>query len=145
MVDVSAKPETVRSATASALVTMSAITADTIGGGAESKKGDVLQVARMGGIAGAKQCASLIPLCHPVRMTGITVDFEFVDLQTLRIVATVDAVDRTGVEMEALSAVSAAALTVYDMCKSLDRGMEIRAIRLESKSGGRSGDYRRQG
>jgi cyclic pyranopterin monophosphate synthase len=144
MVDIAAKPESFRVARASGRIRMEAATATVIRSGGTGK-GDVLAVARLGGIAGAKQAALLIPLCHPVRLTAIGLDFRFVSETELAIEATVSAVDRTGVEMEALAAVTSAALTVYDMCKSIDRAMEIGAIRLEEKSGGRSGHYRRQG
>lgn len=143
MVDVAYKPETFRQATASAAVVMAKATAAMIRDG-KFAKGDVLQIARLGGIAGAKQTSNVIPLCHPVRLTSVEIAFEFASETTLAISATATAVDRTGVEMEALSAATTAALTVYDMCKSVDRGMEIVSVRLESKSGGRSGDYRRQ-
>lgn len=144
MVDTAAKPESLRFALASGRVQMQAGTAIVIRGGTAGK-GDVLGIARLAGIAGAKQASQLIPLCHPVRLTSVTVDFDFPSETELSIMASVSAVDRTGVEMEALAAVSAAALTVYDMCKSIDRAMEIGPIRLEEKRGGRSGHYRRQG
>lgn len=143
MVDTAAKPESLRFALASGRVRMRAGTATVIRGGTAGK-GDVLGIARLAGIAGAKQASQLIPLCHPVRLTSVTVDFDFPSETELSIKASVSAVDRTGVEMEALAAVSAAALTVYDMCKSIDRAMEIGPIRLEEKRGGRSGHYRRQ-
>jgi len=143
MVDIAEKPETLRQATASAVVVMAGSTGVMIREG-KSSKGDVLQVARLGGIAGAKQASCLIPLCHPVRLTSVEIAFTFLSETRLGISATAAAVDRTGVEMEALAAATAAALTVYDMCKSVDRGMEIESVRLEAKSGGRSGDYRRK-
>lgn len=143
MVDVAVKPETFREASARGVVEMRAETADMIRRGGLGK-GDVLGVARLAGIAGAKQAAAWIPLCHPVRLTSVQLEFGFEPDNRLWILASVSAVDRTGVEMEALTAVSAAALTVYDMCKSVDRDMQILSLRLESKRGGRSGDYRRE-
>jgi cyclic pyranopterin phosphate synthase len=105
-------------------------------------KGDVLGVARLAGIQAAKRTADWIPLCHPLRLTGVDVELA-VDGNTVAITATVRAFDRSGVEMEALAAVSAAALTVYDMCKAIDRGMVIGDIRLEEKRGGTSGTWKR--
>jgi len=105
-------------------------------------KGDVLGTARLAAIAGLKRTAELIPLCHPLRITGVDVALE-VGREAVSIRATVRAYDRTGVEMEALTAVAVAALTVYDMCKAVDRGMRITEIRLEEKSGGKSGDWHR--
>ena len=142
MVDVGAKPETERTATASGTVTMRPETLALIRGNGLAK-GDVLAVARIAGITGAKQTAALIPLCHPLPLTGVTVDFAFPDGSTLAITATARVFGRTGVEMEALVAVTAAALTVYDMAKAVDRGMTIGAVRLEAKTGGRSGDFHR--
>jgi cyclic pyranopterin phosphate synthase len=107
-------------------------------------KGDVLEVARLAGIMAAKRTGELIPLCHPLPITSAAVDFAFFDDATLRIEATVRVFGRTGVEMEALTAVSVAALTVYDMCKAVDRVMTIERVRLEEKSGGRSGTFRRE-
>jgi cyclic pyranopterin monophosphate synthase len=141
MVEVGQKPETAREAIASATVVMARETARTINAG-RIGKGDVLGIARLAGIQGAKRAAELIPLCHPLRLTGVDVDVRVED-QLVRIVATVRAFDRTGVEMEALAAVSAAALTVYDMCKAIDRGMVISEIRLEEKRGGKSGTWTR--
>ena len=106
-------------------------------------KGDVLQVARLAGIMASKRTPDLIPLCHPIHLNSAELEFEFVDDQTLRAVATCRATDRTGVEMEAMTSVSVALLTVYDMCKSVDRGMVVSEIRLEQKSGGKSGEFRR--
>ena len=106
-------------------------------------KGDVLAVARVAGIQAAKRTPDLIPLCHPLPITSATLDFAFLGDRELHIEATVRVVGRTGVEMEALTAVSVAALTVYDMCKAVDRVMTIEQIRLEEKSGGRSGTFRR--
>ena len=145
MVEVGAKPETAREAVASGFVRCSPDTAARIGSG-ELEKGDVLAVARLAAIAGLKRTPELIPLCHPIRITGVDVELELVrDPEPgVQIRATVRAFDRTGVEMEALTAVSVAALTVYDMCKAIDRGMQITWIQLESKRGGRS-DYRAPG
>src|SRR4029077_1372579 len=104
-------------------------------------KGDVLEVARLAGIMAAKRTSDLIPLCHPLPLTSVQLDFAFVGEDCLRIEATAKVVGRTGVEMEALTAVSLAALTVYDMCKAVDRSMRIEQIQLEEKSGGKSGHY----
>lgn len=142
MVDVSAKAESARTATASALVRMRAETLALIQNRALAK-GDVLEVARLAGIMAAKQTGDLIPLCHPLGLDGVELDLNPFDDQTLRIVATVRNHGRTGVEMEALTAVSIAALTVYDMCKSVDRGMRIDQVQLDVKTGGRSGTYHR--
>jgi cyclic pyranopterin phosphate synthase len=142
MVPVGAKPETARSATASGVVTMAAATARMIRAG-KAGKGDVLGVAQLAGIQAAKRASDLIPLCHPLRLTGIAVELRVIR-NTVAITATVTAFDRTGVEMEALAAVSAAALTVYDMCKAVDRGMTIGAIRLDEKRGGASGTWTRK-
>ncbi|MBN8523992.1 MAG: cyclic pyranopterin monophosphate synthase MoaC, partial [Planctomycetes bacterium] len=105
-------------------------------------KGDVLAVARIAGIQGAKRCADLVPLCHPLALDGVDVELRL-GRDRVRIRATVRCTGRTGVEMEALAACSAAALTVYDMCKALDKGLVVTDLRLEAKSGGRSGDWRR--
>jgi len=142
MVDTSAKPETERVARASGKVRMSAATLQLIRDKGMSK-GDVLEVARLAGIMAAKKTGELIPLCHPLPVTAVAVDFSFEGDSTVRIEATAKVVGRTGVEMEALTAVSVAALTIYDMCKSADKSMTIDAIRLEEKSGGRSGHFRR--
>jgi cyclic pyranopterin monophosphate synthase len=141
MVDTSAKPETLREAKASALVRMAADTATLIREGGLSK-GDVLGVARLAGIMAAKRTGDLIPLCHPLPITAATVDFSFPADDTLRIDTTVRVFGRTGVEMEALTAATVAALTVYDMCKSVDRVMSVERVRLEEKSGGRSGHFK---
>src|SRR3954453_15641950 len=138
MVDTSAKPETQREAKASALVRMQPVTLTLIRDKAVAK-GDVLAIARLAGIMAAKRTGDLIPLCHPLPITSATVDFSFPADDTLQIDATVRVFGRTGVEMEALTAVSVAALTVYDMCKAVDRVMSIERVRLEEKSGGRSG------
>jgi cyclic pyranopterin phosphate synthase len=142
MVDVSAKPETLRAARASGQVRMAAATAALIRDRAVAK-GDVFEVARLAGILAAKRTGELIPLCHPLPLNAVSVDFTFESDTLLRIEATARLVGRTGVEMEALTAVSVAALTVYDMCKAVDRGMIIERIRLEEKSGGQSGTFRR--
>jgi cyclic pyranopterin phosphate synthase len=104
-------------------------------------KGDVLEVARLAGIMAAKKTAELIPLCHPLALDSVQVSFDFPDDATVRIQSEVRVTARTGVEMEALTAVSVAALTIYDMCKSVDRGMTIASIALEEKSGGKSGHF----
>jgi cyclic pyranopterin phosphate synthase len=142
MVDTSAKPETLREAKASGLVRMQPATLALIRERGLAK-GDVLAVARLAGIMAAKRTGDLIPLCHPLPLTSAGLDFVFESETTLAITATVRVFGRTGVEMEALTAVSVAALTVYDMCKAVDRGISIERIRLEAKSGGKSGDYRR--
>lgn len=142
MVDTSAKSETLREARASGRVHMAPATLALIRDRGVAK-GDVLEVARLAGIMAAKRTGDLIPLCHPLPLTGVQVDFRFEGEAVLHIEATARVVGRTGVEMEALTAVSAAALTVYDMCKAVDRGMTIERIRLEEKSGGKSGHYRR--
>ncbi len=144
MVDTSDKPETHRLARASGTVRMAPATAALIRDRALAK-GDVLEVARLAGIMAAKRTGDLIPLCHPLPITSATVDFAFEGDDRLRIEATVRVFGRTGVEMEALTAVSVAALTVYDMCKAVDRVMTIERVRLEEKSGGRSGTFRRDG
>ena len=145
MVDVGAKAETIRSATAEGHVRMKPETLALIESG-NAKKGDVIATARLAGIMGAKQTANLIPLCHPLMLTKIAVDIEADSaLPGLRVVATTSLSGRTGVEMEALTAVSIACLTIYDMAKAADREMEIGAIRLVEKSGGASGDFKRGG
>jgi cyclic pyranopterin phosphate synthase len=142
MVDVGDKPVTRRVARASGQVRMSAQTLALIQQ-KRAAKGDVLEVARLAGIMAAKRTSELIPLCHPLPLESVTIDFAFPDERTLAIETTVHVEAKTGVEMEALTAVSVAALAVYDMCKSLDRGMTIGPIQLEEKSGGRSGHWRR--
>src|SRR5262249_3068690 len=137
------KPETLREARASGMVRLAPTTLKLIRDRALAK-GDVLEVARLGGIMAAKRTGELIPLCHPLPITAVTVDFEFPSEDSLRIESRVRVFGRTGVEMEALTAVSVAALTVYDMCKSVDQGMTIERIRLEGKSGGRSGSFQRE-
>ncbi|HNW95693.1 MAG TPA: cyclic pyranopterin monophosphate synthase MoaC [Anaerolineaceae bacterium] len=143
MVDVSAKEDTAREALASALVRMLPQTLALIQTG-EMPKGDVFACARVAGILAAKRTPELIPLCHPIPITLVSVDFEVMGQDTLRVTARVKTSSRTGVEMEALTAVSVAALTVYDMCKAVDRGMQILQIQLEQKSGGKSGDFLRE-
>ncbi len=143
MVDVSAKDETAREALASALVRMRPETLALIQAG-EMPKGDVFACARVAGIMAAKRTPELIPMCHPIPITKASVDFEVLAEDKLRITARVKSTYRTGVEMEALTAASVAALTVYDMCKSVDRGMQILQIQLEQKSGGKSGNFLRE-
>jgi cyclic pyranopterin monophosphate synthase len=133
-----------RTARASGLVQMSPATQKLIRD-KSVVKGDVLEVARLAGIMAAKRTDALIPLCHSLPLDGVTIDFDFPGNDTVRIQSTVKVTARTGVEMEALTAVSVAALTIYDMCKSADRGMTIGEIRLEEKQGGRSGHYQRKG
>jgi cyclic pyranopterin monophosphate synthase len=142
MVEVGAKPETARVAVASGRIEMARATAGAIRRG-RIGKGDVLGVARLAGIQAAKRTAEWIPLCHPIRLTGIDLDLRVVG-ESVVITATVRAFDRSGVEMEALAAISAAALTVYDMCKAIDRGMRITDIRLDEKRGGKSGTWLRE-
>jgi cyclic pyranopterin phosphate synthase len=142
MVDVGAKPETQRVARASALVRMLPATLALIRDRSVAK-GDVREVARLAGILAAKKTAELIPLCHPLPLTSVEVSFTFDGDCALRVEATARVFGRTGVEMEALTAVSVAALTVYDMCKAVDRSMTVERVRLEEKSGGKSGDFRR--
>ena len=141
MVDVSAKPETERVATATGSVLMAKATLDLILAGGV-KKGDVLSVAQLAGIMGAKRTPDLIPLCHPLALTSVTVELACdPGRNAVDITATCRLKGRTGVEMEALTAVAVAALTVYDMCKAVDRAMRIEGIRLLHKSGGKSGVY----
>jgi cyclic pyranopterin phosphate synthase len=142
MVDVGEKAVTERQAIAGGRIGMASETLRLITEG-NVGKGDVLAVARLGGIMAAKRTDELIPLCHPLSLTSITIDFiPDNDASEIKIMAAVKARDRTGVEMEALVAVSTAALTIYDMCKSYDRSMIISDIRLLEKSGGKSGHYR---
>ncbi len=141
MVDVSGKPETERAALASGRVRMADATREVLFRGAAAK-GDVLAVARIAGIQAAKRTGELIPLCHPLPLTEVRVDFREQGDGVL-IEAEARTVGRTGVEMEALTAVSVAGLTIYDMLKAIDRGMEIQDVRLERKAGGRSGEWRR--
>ncbi len=140
MVDVSAKVDTAREAVAEGRIAVSPAALAAIRDGS-SKKGDVIAVARVAGIMAAKRTSDLIPLCHPLALSSVTVDFTFGDSAILA-TATARITGPTGVEMEALTAVSVALLTLYDMAKALDRSMEINGIRLLAKSGGRSGDWR---
>jgi cyclic pyranopterin phosphate synthase len=141
MVDVTDKPDTRREARAEATIRMSAETLRLIETGGH-RKGDVLSVARIAGIQAAKRCAGLIPLCHPLLLTGIDVEITPENaLPGLHIVTRCRVTGATGVEMEALTAAAVTALTLYDMCKAVDRGMVIEGIRLLHKSGGRSGDW----
>ena len=141
MVDVSGKDVTARVATASGRVLVSEAVVGLLRGEGVPK-GDALAVARLAGIMGAKQTPALIPLCHPLAISGVTVDLAVAD-DAVEISATVRTTDRTGVEMEALTAVSVAALTVIDMVKAVDKGAVITDVRIETKSGGKSGDWSR--
>ena len=145
MVDVGDKAETARSATAAGYVRMKLETLALIRDG-NAKKGDVIGTARLAGIMAAKQTSNLIPLCHPLMLTKVAVDIvEDTALPGLRVTATAKLTGRTGVEMEALTAVSVTCLTIYDMAKAADRTMEIGGITLLEKSGGKSGDFRHPG
>ncbi len=143
MVDVGEKEITRRSAVAEGRIVMARTTMEMIQQGGH-KKGDVLSIARIAGIMAAKRTAELVPLCHPLRLTNIRIDLEF-DPQNPAVVckATTRTTERTGVEMEALTAVQVTLLTIYDMCKAIDRGMEMHRIRLLHKSGGKSADWNR--
>jgi len=144
MVDVTAKKPTVRTAVAGGMIHMNPETLDLIQSH-KVKKGNVLETARIAGVMAAKKTSELIPMCHPLNITHIQVDFTpDAPASSIDIQATVRAIDQTGVEMEALSAVSVAALTIYDMCKSHDKAMTISKIRLLKKSGGKSGAYIRK-
>ena len=143
MVDVSAKVETLRKAVASAFVRMKPETLALIQSGGIAK-GDVFATARIAGIMAAKRTPEMIPLCHPIPLTFVSVELVAVPPDGVRITATVEAMYKTGVEMEALTAVSIAALTVYDMCKAVDRSMQIECVQLEHKSGGKSGTFQRE-
>ena len=141
MVDIGAKPVTERIAIAAARVRMQPATLSLIQEN-NIAKGDVIAAARLAGIMAAKQTSALIPLCHPIALSSVALEFQLVaDPASIAIEATVKLTGRTGAEMEALTAVSVAALTIYDMCKSADRGMEITGIRLIHKSGGKSGSW----
>jgi cyclic pyranopterin phosphate synthase len=140
MVDVSAKPPTIREARASALVVM---TPEVLNALSRNPKGDPFETARLAGIMAAKKTSELIPLCHPLPLSHIDVELRQCE-NGIAISSTAKTTAETGVEMEALVAASVAALTVYDMCKALDKGIEIREIVLEKKSGGKSGDYVRK-
>ena len=140
MVDISDKAETTRTAVATSAVVMRPETLQAIKAGTAAK-GDVLAVAQVAGIMAAKKTSDLIPMCHPIRITGVDIAFEDNGDDTLRIAATVRTTGGTGVEMEALTAASVAALTVYDMCKAMDKAMTIGPTQLERKTGGKSGDF----
>jgi len=142
MVDVGDKAVTRRRAVASGLVRMQPQTLQLIIDRGHAK-GDVLEVARLAGIMAAKRTADLIPLCHPLSLDSVSLDLKPIADDTIRIEATVEVTAKTGVEMEALTSVSTAALTIYDMCKAVDRGMIIDQIQLEEKSGGASGQYQK--
>ncbi|MCH9685841.1 MAG: cyclic pyranopterin monophosphate synthase MoaC [Deltaproteobacteria bacterium] len=145
MVEIDAKPETARRAVAMARIRMAPATLARIAQGGVGK-GDVLGVARIAGIGATKRCAELIPLCHPVRITAVSVEFELLDdLPGVQVRAEVRAIDRTGPEMEAMAAANVGALTIYDMCKAMDRGMTITQVQLVEKDGGKSGPWRREG
>ena len=141
MVDVSAKADTAREAVAEATVVMQPATLALIQQGG-IPKGDVLAVARVAGIMAVKQTSTLIPMCHPLPITGVTLDLAPHGDGELRITARVKTTGKTGVEMEALTAVSVAALTVYDMCKAVEKGMRVEGVRLLEKRGGKSGEWR---
>ena len=141
MVDVSAKAKSRRQAEASAFVAMKPEVLEAL---PENPKGDPLEVARLAGIMAAKQTANLIPMCHPLPLAHVAVDMRLCE-NGVAVASKVTTTAETGVEMEALVAASIAALTVYDMCKALDKGIEIREVVLERKSGGKSGDYVRRG
>ncbi len=143
MVDVGAKPDTERIAVARAEVTLSQETLDLVREG-KAAKGDVLAVARIAGIMAAKKTPELVPLCHPIMLTSVHLDFEL-QKWGVEITATTKTTGPTGVEMEALTAVSVAALTIYDMLKAVERGATITNIRLEYKEGGKSGEWKRDG
>jgi len=140
MVDVSAKGDTAREAVAEGRIEMSVEALAAIREGT-TKKGDVLAVARVAGIMAAKKTSDFIPLCHPIALSSVTVDFDFGET-AIAATATARTIGPTGVEMEALTAVSVALLTLYDMAKAVDRGMRIEGVRLLSKTGGKSGDWR---
>jgi cyclic pyranopterin phosphate synthase len=142
MVDVGGKAETARSATATGRIRMSAEALDAVRGGS-GPKGDVLAAARIAGIMAAKKTGELIPLCHPLALDAVTVDFAFED-DAVRATAQASLSGKTGVEMEAMTAVSLALLTIYDMAKALDKGMVVEEVRLLEKTGGKSGAWRAQ-
>ncbi len=141
MVDITAKETSVRQAIAETIVNLQAETLRKIEAG-QHAKGDVLAVARLAAIMAAKQTSSLIPLCHAIALESVQVEFDSVSPTTLRCRATVKTTAKTGVEMEALAAATIAGLTVYDMCKSVDRAMELHRTRVIYKTGGKSGEYR---
>ena len=141
MVDVGAKPATHRVAVAQGCIRMLPATLALIASGS-ARKGDVLGIARIAGIQGAKKTSDLIPLCHPIALTRVAVDFDLLEAESaVRCTATAETVGATGVEMEALTAVQVALLTIYDMCKAADRGMVISDVKLMEKHGGKSGSY----
>ena len=140
MVDVGGKPITHRTAVACGRIQMNPATLKMIQT-QSAKKGDVLEVARLAGIMGAKRTGDLIPLCHPIGLDSVTLEFEIEGDDTVVIMAETRVQARTGIEMEAMTAVSVAALTIYDMCKAVDRSMSILDVKLLKKSGGKSGDY----
>ena len=142
MVDVGEKPTTRRVAVAKGKVEMKAATLELIQD-RKIQKGDVLELARIAGVMASKKTSDLIPLCHPLRLDSVEIGFEVLDEESIEISATVSATERTGVEMEALHCVSVAGLVIYDMCKSVDRGMKLTNIRLEEKQGGKSGHFKR--
>lgn len=141
IVDIGDKPVTLRRAVARAVLEAQPGTIEAIVGG-RLKKGDALAVARIAGIMAAKKTSELIPLCHPIALSKVEIDIA-AEGTTLTILATAETTDRTGVEMEAMTAASVAALTLYDMAKGIDRGMRVTAVELMEKSGGKSGDFRR--
>lgn len=142
MVDIGDKAHTKRIAIASGKITMLADTLATIQAG-NAKKGDVLGIARIAAIQASKKTADLIPLCHPIALTRVNIDFTVLDFeQAIVCTATCETMGQTGVEMEALTAVSVALLTIYDMCKAIDRGMQISAIQVQEKLGGKSGHWK---
>jgi cyclic pyranopterin phosphate synthase len=143
MVDISLKGETVREAVAKGSVMMQPETLEQVKN-ASLKKGDVLAVARIAGIMAAKKVPDFIPLCHMIPIDSITIDFDLTKADCIGITSTVKSTGRTGVEMEALTAVTVAALTIYDMCKAVEKGMTITNIYLETKTGGKSGTYHRK-
>ncbi len=145
MVEIESKPETARRAVALARVRMAPATLQRIVDG-KVGKGDVLGVARIAAIAATKRCAELIPLCHPVRLTAVAVTFEILEaLPGVEVRVDVHAIDRTGPEMEAMMGASVGALTIYDMCKAMDRGMTVEKVVLIEKQGGKSGHWQREG
>lgn len=144
MVDISAKDDTAREAVARGEVIMRPETLQLIAAGRVSK-GDVLGVARVAGIMAAKETGRIIPMAHPIALTGVNVDFRLREPDRVEIQARVRTTGKTGVEMEALTAVAAAGLTIYDMCKAVDRGMVVGSVRLVRKTGGKSGTFNREG
>ena len=140
MVDISAKADTIREAVAEGRISMTAAAIAAIRDGT-AKKGDVLATARIAGIMAAKKTSELIPLCHPLLLSKVTIDFA-IETETVKVTSLVRLTGQTGVEMEAITAVSVALLTIYDMAKAIDKSMEISGVRLLSKAGGKSGDWR---